>query len=193
MDENYSSPVIVAGHSLGGSIASLFTLWLLESVTFSNKKRPICITFGSPLFGDTNLQKALSKYTPWSSCFLHVVSNQDPVPRMFATEKDYQPFGAYLFCSEFECSCFEEPETVLKLLSKTAPKNQNLQQIVDYGEVVDGLKRKVLFKNMVDTKIWCTNPYQAGIVTQLLAIGVVVSSPPPEVIYIYIESFFSFL
>ncbi|XWS32803.1 hypothetical protein CRYUN_Cryun22dG0021000 [Craigia yunnanensis] len=40
-----SSPsIFVTGHTLGGSVASLFTLWLLESLDVSTAKRPLCLT-----------------------------------------------------------------------------------------------------------------------------------------------------
>ncbi|PON47464.1 Fungal lipase-like domain containing protein [Parasponia andersonii] len=74
----YSIPLIVTGCYLGGSIASLFTLWLLESGNFT-KAKPLCITFGSPLIGDSASQKTLAKFS-WNSNFLHLASDQDPVP-----------------------------------------------------------------------------------------------------------------
>ncbi|KAM5581554.1 hypothetical protein ABKV19_010676 [Rosa sericea] len=49
--------IIITGQSLGGSIATLFTLWLLEGLNLSKAKRPFCITFGSPLVGDEHLRK----------------------------------------------------------------------------------------------------------------------------------------
>lgn len=55
-----SSKLIITGVALGGSIASLFTLLLLESIDSKNKK-PICITFGSLLIGDKILQQAKSQ------------------------------------------------------------------------------------------------------------------------------------
>ncbi|CBI34971.3 unnamed protein product, partial [Vitis vinifera] len=61
--------LIITGHSMGGSVASLFTLCLLEVINISKPKcRPICITFGSPLIGDFGLQ-----HSNWNSFFLHVV------------------------------------------------------------------------------------------------------------------------
>ncbi|XP_024024302.1 senescence-associated carboxylesterase 101 isoform X3 [Morus notabilis] len=166
---NYSYPIIVTGHSHGGSIASLFTLWLLESVNFSNTKRPICVTFGSPLIGDSNLQKTLFLFSPWNSCFLHVVSKQDPVPRKLINHNanDYKPFGTFLLCSNLGCSCFEEPDTILKLLGTTASEGSD--QGGDYGNILETLKRKALFKNVLDAD-WASSPYAAGIVTQLSAI-----------------------
>lgn len=181
--ESPKKPLIIAGHSLGGSIAALFTLWLLESGDFSGDKRPICVTFGSPLIGDARLQRALYKHSPWCSNFLHVAANGDPVPRMFS--KNYVPFGTFLLCSESGSSCFEEPETVLSLLAKTGSENRGTSGgSVDYGKVLEDLKRKSLFKKKVETETetkWDKNLYQMGTITQLSAIGY----PLSQLVYIY--------
>ena len=97
-----SKPLIITGNSLGGSVASLFTLSLLEKINFTNTKRLLCITFGSPLIGDEDLQEAISKYVAWNSCFLHIVSDHDPVPRVVIN--GYQPFDTFLLCSKLGCS-----------------------------------------------------------------------------------------
>lgn len=167
---NLSKPIIVTGHALGGSIASLFTLWLLEIVDFSKTKHPICITFGSPLIGDSHLQKALFQYSSWNSCFLHVVSNNDPIPRKFINHNAnaYKPFGTFLLCSNLGCSCFEEPESILELLAATA-SDGSPNQGVDYENIVKHLKHKALFKNVSEAD-WATSPYTVGIVTQLSVI-----------------------
>ncbi|KAI4352685.1 hypothetical protein L6164_006910 [Bauhinia variegata] len=106
-----SKLLIVTGHALGGSIASLFTIWLLDIIG-SGKKRPLCITFGSPLIGDQNLQKAISQHSTWNSCFFNVASHLDPVPRMFISPHTsplselstqtivYKPFGTFLLLSD---------------------------------------------------------------------------------------------
>ena len=78
--------LIITGYSMGGSVASLFTLCLLEVINLSKPKcRPICITFGSPLIGGFGLQHSM-----WNSFFLHVVSNQDPVPGLFLPFTNYR-------------------------------------------------------------------------------------------------------
>ena len=82
MQIDNSKPLIITKNSLGGSVATLFTLSLLEKFKISTTKCPLCITFGSPLIGDKGLQEAISNYPTWNSCFLHVVSNKDPVPRV---------------------------------------------------------------------------------------------------------------
>ena len=82
MQIDNSKPLIITGNSLGGSVATLFTLSLLDKFKISTTKRPLCITFGSPLIGDEGLQEAISNYPAWNSCFLHVVSDHDPIPRV---------------------------------------------------------------------------------------------------------------
>ena len=93
MQIDNSKHLIITRNSLGASVATLFTLSLLEKFNFSKTKSPLCITFGSPLIGDENLQEAISKYAAWNSCFLHVVSDQDLVPRVLIN--GYQPFDTF--------------------------------------------------------------------------------------------------
>ncbi|KAL0014237.1 hypothetical protein SO802_001306 [Lithocarpus litseifolius] len=181
-----SKPLIITGNSLGGSVATLFTLSLLEKFNFSKTKGPLCITFGSPLIGDENLQEAISKYAAWNSCFLHVVSDQDLVPRVLIN--GYQPFGTFLFCSKLGCSCFEDHQTILELLTATisgTPENQDPNKVFEfYGTFVKDLNRKVICKDTTDHESlidWTTTPLRAGIITQLAAIGLVQSQQQQNV------------
>ncbi|KAM4072956.1 hypothetical protein ACB094_11G179000 [Castanea mollissima] len=177
-----SKPLIITGNSLGGSVATLFTLSLFENFKITTTKRPLCITFGSPLIGDEGLQEAISNYPTWNSCFLHVVSDQDPVPRVLIN--GYKPFGTFLLCSELGCSCFEDPQTILELLMAAysgCPENQDPNKVFEsYGTFVEHLNRKVLCKDTTDHESlidWTTQPLQAGIITKLAAIGLVRSQP----------------
>nr|POE57801.1 senescence-associated carboxylesterase 101 [Quercus suber] len=168
-----SKPLIITGNSLGGSVASLFTLSLLEKINFTNTKRPLCITFGSPLIGDEGLQEAISNYPTWNSCFLHVVSDQDPVPRVLIN--GYQPFGTFLLCSKLGCSCFEDPRTILELLKATysgSPGNQDPNPVFDvYGTFVKDINRKVICKDTTMLPERTTQPLRACITTQIVATG----------------------
>ncbi|XP_050271353.1 senescence-associated carboxylesterase 101-like isoform X2 [Quercus robur] len=171
-----SKPLIITGNSLGGSVASLFTLSLLEKINFTNTKRPLCITFGSPLIGDEDLQEAISKYAAWNSCFLHVVSDQDPVPRVLISQTGvYKPFGTFLLCSKVGCSCFEDPRTILELLKATysgSPGNQDPNLVFDvYGTFVKDINRKVICKDTTMLPERTTQPLRACITTQIVATG----------------------
>ncbi|XP_015879209.3 senescence-associated carboxylesterase 101-like isoform X1 [Ziziphus jujuba] len=176
--------LIITGHSLGGSIASLFTLWMLDSMVLSKTKRPLCITFGSPLIGDSSLQKAIFQSQTWNSCFLHVVSNQDPIPRIFLHHNPvhqtgvYKPFGTFLICSELGCACFAHPNSVLELLPASASygaHGQHPHQIlpfVDYGPMVENLYHRTFCRDAIELDEWATQPFEACISRQLQAIGV---------------------
>eukprot|EP00253_Pinus_taeda_P019332 PITA_19332 len=72
-------PIIFVGHSLGGAVATLVTLWVLEKRL--RQSSPLCITFGSPLVGDVGLVEAVGSEN-WAGNFCHVVSQHDIVPRM---------------------------------------------------------------------------------------------------------------
>nr|XP_015879210.2 senescence-associated carboxylesterase 101-like isoform X2 [Ziziphus jujuba var. spinosa] len=177
-------PLIITGHCLGGSIASLFTLWMLDSMVLSKTKRPLCITFGSPLIGDSSLQKAIFQSQTWNSCFLHVVSNQDPVPRIFLHHNPvhqtgvYKPFGTFLICSELGCACFAHTDSVLELLPASAlygAHGQHPHQIlpfVDYGPMVENLYHRTFCRDAIELDEWATQPFEACISRQLQAIGV---------------------
>ncbi|KAG2300462.1 hypothetical protein Bca52824_036934 [Brassica carinata] len=126
-----TKPVIITGAALGGSIASLFTLWLLEKVE-PELKRPLCITFGSPFIGDANLQQILENSVR-NSCFLHVAdATQTPIA------KGFEPFGTYLICNESGCVCIEDPKAVMGLL---LGGNTSLEGWRDYGEVLKSFDR----------------------------------------------------
>ncbi|KAJ8544959.1 hypothetical protein K7X08_017542 [Anisodus acutangulus] len=182
------SPLIITGHSLGGSVASLFSLWLLDNISPKDKnKRPTCITFGSPLLGDSGLRQAISERPSWNSSFFHVVSNQDPIPRVLISPTNgfpgsiphktciYEPFGTFLMCSESDCSCFEEPESVLDLMMVMNSNSQNQDTsflIFDYGQILEHLKHRLICKGTSQLSDFRVNQLQAGINLQLEAIGI---------------------
>jgi hypothetical protein len=126
MQISSTNSLIITGKGLGGSIASLFTISLLNNIG-STKNLPLCITFGSPLLGDKKLQQAISHSSNWNSCFIQIVSCKDPLPRLFIT--NYMPFGTFLFCSDSDSTCFENPDSsllILITLSKLHVENQAL-------------------------------------------------------------------
>ncbi|CAJ1946830.1 unnamed protein product [Sphenostylis stenocarpa] len=140
------TPLIVTGHGLGGSIASLFTISLLDSI-WLGKNRPLCITFGSPLLGDKKLQEVMSSCSTWSSCFLHVVSLKDPSVTALPPHTDaYMPFGTFLLCSDINSTCFENPESVLALLVAGSVHDQNQgSQSIDYGNIAESLYHRAIY------------------------------------------------
>ncbi|KAL5544326.1 hypothetical protein UlMin_008110 [Ulmus minor] len=74
--------VIFTGHSSGGAIAMLATIWLLEKCRKENYPfRPYCVTFGSPLVGNFIFSHALRR-EKWSNQFIHFVMRYDIVPRV---------------------------------------------------------------------------------------------------------------
>nr|GMD04141.1 senescence-associated carboxylesterase 101-like isoform X1 [Ipomoea batatas] len=188
-----SRPVIITGHSLGGSVASLFTLWLLDSMSARMyRNSTLCITFGSPLLGDNGFQEAISEYPRWNSSFLHVVYDKDPILFFVMSDQNddtlrpnselcsYRPFGTTLICSESGYSCFEDTESVLELmktivlLNSTANQNPGhcWPQFVDYGGILERLCWKMVCKGISKLPDSLSNPLQAGIVLQLDEIGI---------------------
>ncbi|KAM6594188.1 hypothetical protein CsatA_001891 [Cannabis sativa] len=77
--------IVFTGHSSGGPIAVLATIWLLEENRKQNIKistPPLCVTFGSPLVGSHIFAHALRREN-WSNYFIHFVSIFDIAPRVF--------------------------------------------------------------------------------------------------------------
>ncbi|XP_028778650.1 senescence-associated carboxylesterase 101-like isoform X2 [Neltuma alba] len=161
-------PAIVTGHGVGGSIASLFTLWLIEKMGLSDKP-PLCITFGSPLIGDKYLQEAISRSSIWNSCFLHVASHRDPLVSSFISNDSYRPFGTFLLCSDCGSTCSENPDSISRLLKEMSTPNQG-SQIPAYGNIVERLSSKAICKGS-DVPNIAHNLLQASLVLQLPALG----------------------
>ncbi|KAK7271703.1 hypothetical protein RJT34_27819 [Clitoria ternatea] len=168
-----SARLIVTGHALGGSIATLFTLLLLNGIG-AGKKRPLCITFGSPLIGDKNLQQAISRSSTWSSSFLHVVSNKDPLPKALHPDTSaYMPFGMFLFCSDSNFTCFENPDSILKILKGSIHDQNQESQATDYGNLVEILSRRAIYKDSTarPEDLNQSSALRACITSQLWALG----------------------
>ncbi|PNX99557.1 phytoalexin-deficient 4-2 protein [Trifolium pratense] len=153
VSSNPWTPLIVTGHGLGGSIASLFIISLFHSIG-SGKNRPLCITFGSPLVGDKRFEQAISRSSILNSCFIHVVSHKDPLPRLFITNRTstYVPFGRFIMCSD--ATSFESSYSILQVfmaLASVHDRNKGLESVdygnkglesVDYGNIVKNLYLK---------------------------------------------------
>ncbi|KAM1009481.1 hypothetical protein FF1_044911 [Malus domestica] len=184
VESSKSSRIVITGHSFGGAVATLFTLWLLQSLDLSKAKRPLCITFGSPLIGDEQLQKCVLEFSTWSSCFLNVASINDPVPKVFLTSQGsgYKPFGTFLLCSSSGGSCIEDADAILQLLVETSsqcvqnPVPNSGTQLFDYGKILKDLKTKALYRVVFELVEEDRVPLKAGIKTQLAAILGVLSS-----------------
>uniref|UniRef100_A0A0D6QTK3 Fungal lipase-like domain-containing protein n=1 Tax=Araucaria cunninghamii TaxID=56994 RepID=A0A0D6QTK3_ARACU len=90
--------IVFTGHSVGGAVAALATVWLLEKRADSySHDPPICITFGSPLLGDDKFGQAIRRER-WAAQFYHVISRFDIVPRILLSpfESISEPLHALL-------------------------------------------------------------------------------------------------
>ncbi|EEF39466.1 conserved hypothetical protein [Ricinus communis] len=77
-----SKSIVITGHSIGGTVASLCALWLLSYIqSVSSSLSVLCITFGSPLLGNQSLHRAILRQR-WGANYCHVVSKHDIVPRL---------------------------------------------------------------------------------------------------------------
>ncbi|KAF5204075.1 Enhanced disease susceptibility [Thalictrum thalictroides] len=84
--------MVFTGHSSGGAVAILATIWLLEHykqkkqpenapVSVTTENAPFCVTFGSPLIGDRVFGHAVRREN-WDHLFIHFVTRYDIVPRI---------------------------------------------------------------------------------------------------------------
>jgi len=74
--------VVFTGHSMGGAIASLATLCMLDKQLQPGKPKSIfCITFGFPLIGDEVVARAVRRKR-WADQFCHVVLGRDAFSRI---------------------------------------------------------------------------------------------------------------
>lgn len=81
LENTDAKSLVITGHSIGGAIASLCTLWLLSYLKSISSSLPVmCITFGSPLLGNKSFSQAISR-EKWGGNFCHVVSKHDIMPR----------------------------------------------------------------------------------------------------------------
>jgi hypothetical protein len=169
-----SSKLIITGLALGGSIASLFTLLLLDGFD-SKKKKPLCITFGSPLIGDKSLQKSISQGSSWNSCFIHVVSCNDPLPRKLISDQSssYVPFGTFLMCYDAYSTCFENPDSVLAILESSIHDQNQVFSSLKYGNIVERLYHNAICKDNTNQTqgMNYSNSLHACINLQMLALG----------------------
>ncbi|XP_010254914.1 PREDICTED: senescence-associated carboxylesterase 101-like [Nelumbo nucifera] len=168
-----NSRLIVTGHGLGGAVASLYTLWLLNNIP-PNAKPPLCITFGSPLVGDDGLRKTILCRSTWNSRFLHVVSHDDPIPRLSVSEHSYKPLGTFLMCSPSGCACLDDPESILRWMALTGPSENPVNpgqadNCVDYGTILGRLKDSIA--NRAAVLQIEGPPLRASILLQLEAMG----------------------
>ncbi|KAJ6349468.1 hypothetical protein OIU77_006947 [Salix suchowensis] len=177
------TPLIVTGHSIGGSVASLFTLWLLDNIKKIQPppKLPLCITFGSPFIGNQGLRQAILECSTWNSCFLHVAGNKDLFPKASISHNDttqsaieeYKAFGTFILCSERGCACVDDLVVVSRLLISTQRQDSCEAQEIDYYvEMVNDLKSKVIIRGNSQRDPSHMHPLKAGIILQLETIGV---------------------
>ncbi|KAJ3671635.1 hypothetical protein LUZ60_007714 [Juncus effusus] len=89
LQEIKDKQVILTGHALGGSLASLTALYLLCNPTSLNSTSTsistpplLCVTFGAPLLGNESFCNAILRER-WAGHFCHVTSQHDIIPRLF--------------------------------------------------------------------------------------------------------------
>lgn len=122
--------IIFTGHSLGGSMAILATIWLLEKYgKQENQNHPLCVTFGCPLIGNSTFSHAIRRQK-WSKFFFHIVMSYDIVPRiLLAPLSSIKPHT-------FE-SLLESFEQLTSFATQMGPNQPNISFILElYNDVM---------------------------------------------------------
>ncbi|CAN6477700.1 unnamed protein product [Victoria cruziana] len=111
--------VVFTGHSNGGAIAILATVWFLEhQYRRDPKPKVVCITFGSPLVGDKIVGHAIRR-EGWSSFFKNFVLPSDPVPRIHFSPRDENAGDLSSILQSWEANnSVTSPSTTNQLLEK---------------------------------------------------------------------------
>ncbi|KAF8028985.1 hypothetical protein BT93_E1607 [Corymbia citriodora subsp. variegata] len=162
-------------------------------------KLPLCITFGSPLLGDTTFQQVVSCNLTWNSCYLHVVQKGDCVPRLLPTtgQSSYKPFGTFLLCSESGYACFQAPESIAELLKYESPRvfaGNLASQTFDYRNAVERSEKLLLHRNVssfLGNEAFFTikaESYKVGIAAQVIAAGFWQRQQQNEAIHAHVEN-----
>ena len=82
--------IVVSGHYLGGAVASIVAIKLFIGSNRQFQKRSVkCITFGTPPFGDRNLQNYVA--VQMSSCMHHFICINEPVPKLLRYAQSFSP------------------------------------------------------------------------------------------------------
>ncbi|KAK9067265.1 hypothetical protein SSX86_014591 [Deinandra increscens subsp. villosa] len=179
-NKHINTPLIITGSGLGGYLAILSTLRLHHAIDVEESnngskktKRPICITFGSPLLGDAALQRAIAQRPKWKSSFFNVVAKKDPVASVFSSSTPYKPLGSFLFCIESGGhTAFEDQDSILLVLDAMKLSNAGNLQVYDYTNVLSSMRKKVMYRGVSELGEFNLNPLRAGITLQLREVGV---------------------
>ncbi|KNA14778.1 hypothetical protein SOVF_104610 [Spinacia oleracea] len=128
-----SKSIIITGHSIGGAIASLTTLWLLSYIqTIPSPPQILCITFGSPLLANKSLSKSLLRQR-WTGNFCHIVLKHDIIPRLLFAP--LFPINTQLHCLlQYIQSSLYSQHTPMTVTDEM--KDQLFQFVLTYTEAV---------------------------------------------------------
>jgi hypothetical protein len=75
--------LVFTGHSLGGSVAKLCTLHLLDRLPEEDHKYVSCFGFATPAIGNKALQE-LSRQRKWEERMYNYLIPEDPIPRLLS-------------------------------------------------------------------------------------------------------------
>ncbi|KAK9902102.1 hypothetical protein WJX75_004516 [Coccomyxa subellipsoidea] len=132
--------IIFTGHSLGGAVATLAALMLLNSARLgllSGGSPPhlnmACCTFAAPLVGSKELGVAVAEMG-WHTHFLHIVRRHDIVPRLLLSPSSALTNARGML----KDGALRGLQALLKLLNKSEQEDLAVLN----AEVVDGCRKE---------------------------------------------------
>ncbi|KAI9165315.1 hypothetical protein LWI28_011674 [Acer negundo] len=183
-----SKSIVITGHSIRGTTASLSTLWLLSYLqSIPSSLSVLCITFGSPLLGNESLSRAILRER-WDGNFCHVVAKYDIMPRLFfspggermATSTSFWPFGSYFFCSEEGAICIDNASSVIKmmyLMLTMGSPSCTIEDHLRYGDYAARVSFQFLNQRSFMPGDLPESCYEAGIALALQSSGIASQEP----------------
>ncbi|KAJ0228713.1 EDS1 [Hirschfeldia incana] len=160
--------VVITGHSTGGALAALTTLWVLSQPS-PPPFRLLCITFGSPLLGNQSFSSSVSQ-SRLAHKFCHVVSVHDHVPR--GNDDRFWPFGTYLFCSDSGGLCLDNADSVrgmFRILNSTG--TPDIEEHQRYKHYVSTFSHQFLLSRSFRGGCIPENSYEAGAALAVESLG----------------------
>ncbi|KAE8701089.1 SAG101-like protein [Hibiscus syriacus] len=116
--------IVLTGHSIGGSAASLSALWLLCHLqsTISSPISVLCITFGSPLLGNEAIHRSILRQR-WGGNFFHVISKHDIMPRLLLFTETVNHISITQSLLHFWHCCMASPHVIADGISSELPQD----------------------------------------------------------------------
>lgn len=133
--------LVLCGHSLGGAVAQLNTIYLLERLPVSHHKNISCVTFATPAFSNRAFFDLVVR-RGWTGKIRSYLTPEDPIPRIFLRDggrnEDNDAYRSYTEGGLAEPRLLAEMKTTLRSLrvrtEKSKMRNGLLSSLTKLGD-----------------------------------------------------------